>query len=853
MPIRDLSVLFKLVDRVSQVFNPIVDKMNEIDGSEVTVGLTADARDAITQTLEFQESLDGLANSSDQAANAVDKTTNAAKKEADKAGEAAKKTKEAGEAAKAGGSYFDRFSSSLSGASDKLTRLADRLDGVKNKLLAAQAVVTGFATAALLSASKTESLIDEIQDLRGMEVAKPLVEWAEKGNDIDWTNRSQRLTIATDLSDLDYGVEETKKYGEEIEKAFFQSSGKMKRYGIQSASELAQALASAEKTGNTRSIERMFSAGAISEEKLAKETDRLRMNYEKFAFATDEVVKKQAMHNLIMKELVKTNANFTGSANTLDEKLDVLQKRFGSLLNDVGQKLEPVAKKVVDALILVIDKIEEVPYHEEIIIFIGILVTAIAGLVAAILGLAPIIAGISWLLGAGGVGAALAGLVGTISSVLGGLAALVAGFLAIPGLPVVAAILAIITALILVYEKTTIIQDGFEKIRPFVDRARESIKRLKDAISDAFKGGKTDIGEIKATVADFLDGLIPGWLSGLWTKGENLYRDVMKWLSGVLGWWNDLLKKIGETSDKIKGILGLGTEEQKEPIQPGAAPVSKGYTRTYQDANGQWMTEEYARQNVPKEDWGKLTAKGQFSARDIRSYMEQGRLLGTPEETDGLGKYSPSEIAKDTGDAVGEKVEEAKEAIIQNNQDYVDKAATTYEETKNKTGSTSAAAMAAWDPIGYYVGGAKKLFGVGDEEGGSSQEPVPQGAVGATVNKEGLMIVHSNEEVVPAKITQGAGKLASLLEVAYNYVNGGQSEIEREYRERVSTQSIQQTKDSRKADNVNVYLTIDAPVTVEISRDVDIRKLDVNRLIDWSQASYQLEKIVKELFRMQEG
>jgi len=62
-----------------------------------------------------------------------------------------------------------------------------------------------------------------------------------------------------------------------------------------------------------------------------------------------------------MKELAKTNQSFTGQTTTLEQKLDVLSSKWGSLIGGIGDKLEPVAKMVVDGLIKIIDTIEAIP------------------------------------------------------------------------------------------------------------------------------------------------------------------------------------------------------------------------------------------------------------------------------------------------------------------------------------------------------------------------------------------------------------------------------------------------------------------------------------------------------------
>jgi len=233
-------------------------------------------------------------------------------------------------------------------------------------------------------------------------------------------------------------------------------------------------------------------------------------------------------------------------------------------------------------------------------------------------------------------------------------------------------------------------------------------------------------------------------------------------------------------------------------------------------------------------------------------------ILGTAEETDQKGQYSPSEIAKETTNAISEVADEGKAAVQETNQAYVDNSVKTYNEVKEKTGSESVAALASYDPIGYYkdLGGKGlnylgNLVGLGSDEE-ESAEKLPAGAVGATVDGSGAMIVHEDEELVPAKITSGAGKLASLLGAALDFM-AGRSDIEKEISERMISQQTSSREVSAGFGPVTVHVSIQAPVTVQITKEMDLSKLDVSRLIDWSKVSYELEKVVKATFRTQEG
>ena len=245
---------------------------------------------------------------------------------------------------------------------------------------------------------------------------------------------------------------------------------------------------------------------------------------------------------------------------------------------------------------------------------------------------------------------------------------------------------------------------------------------------------------------------------------------------------------------------------------------------------------DFAQQNPELAKY--LTGSGELSVPmdDVGDY-------GIPDSA--LPKEDSSPFAlPDIPAAVGERVQEAGDS-------YVEDSSNTYNEVKEKTGSESVAAMASYNPLGFY---SDLIFGTGEkkEEEKKDGEELPAGAVGATVDGSGAMIVHEKEELVPAKITSGAGKLASLLGAALDFM-AGRSDIEKEISERMISQQTSSREVSAGFGPVTVHVSIQAPVTVQITKEMDLSKLDVSRLIDWSKVSYELEKVVKATFRTQEG
>ena len=121
------------------------------------------------------------------------------------------------------------------------------------------------------------------------------------------------------------------------------------------------------------------------------------------------------------------------------------------------------------------------------------------------------------------------------------------------------------------------------------------------------------------------------------------------------------------------------------------------------------------------------------------------------------------------------------------------------------------------------------------------------------MDQSGAMVVHEKEELIPARITSGAGKLASLLGVALDFMSG-RAEIERQLTSEKLFSSSQNS--SEKMGGViisSMPITINPIINLSVAQAVDLKNLDISKLIDWSKASYEIEKIVKSAFRFQEG
>jgi hypothetical protein len=81
------------------------------------------------------------------------------------------------------------------------------------------------------------------------------------------------------------------------------------------------------------------------------------------------------------------------------------------------------------------------------------------------------------------------------------------------------------------------------------------------------------------------------------------------------------------------------------------------------------------------------------------------------------------------------------------------------------------------------------------------------------------------------------------------------SDIEKEISERMIQQQEISSSTSQMGGVViqSMPITINPIVNLSVAQAMDISRLDVTKLIDWSRVSYELEKVVKATFRTQEG
>ena len=899
MPVRSLEVILSLLDRISQPLDLILKKIAQVDGREVvaTAEISADAGGAD----ELTSALEGVDSAGQKTEKTLDKTTEALKKEGKEADDAGKKTEDLGQKTKVTDSIFSRLHATLDTASTKLQGLKSALQPIKQELQVLSAVIVGFGTYAVYSAAKVEGMIDELDRLHGKDFSKDIQNWAEQPGIPG--RKSEKLAIALDLSDLKMDSPDIKKFGTEIEKFYHTKFSSMKRLGVSSAEDLAQQIAKAAKGGRTEELRRVLTSGAITDTKMNAEMERLRANYEKFAFASEDVVKQQALLNLTMKELHKTNMAYDANSQTLAEKIENLQNKFAGLTEGIGNKLEPIFKAGVDAISGFIDMVEAVPGHDEILIFLGTLVVALGLLVSAVMMLAPPLIVAASLMGslaaAGGVAGVIASItaaIGVLITALGG-AAVAAGAALLPF-----AVVAVVAAgLYLLYTRTTVLQDSWAKLTSIGSRVVAIFQKVFSTLGGALKGNKADLQTIGDWVRNFLDGLIPGWLSDIFAAAGGYFRKAMEWFDQIMKWWNHFLKTLGKVYDAIKGILGIGT-----PGTPEAKPKSPEQKAVEAAGLSEWNSGlgSYGR------DAGIPTVNADFF--HLQNFSIRNKTSGPGKiEADIMAKYGlkPGEAVR-VGDKLGQRQKDGsynsvelspkdmknltaaedklvkEEQNIANHYKYtvktsvikqidekigkdLDNLITDNQSQEGPIAAQNVNADGLPDPLkkGYQEGihqtdvklksGPDGAMQVGPFDlmynmakgaiWGNDSQKKPQAAIGATINEGGQIEVHDKEEVIPAKITSGVGKLGSLLSDALAWRDG-------ERAPQVAPGGNTPQAASEQAPGEQPPLTVNLAVEnhFHVNNAVDLKNLDVTKLIDWNRAGYEIEKIQKR-FRAQQG
>src|SRR5512143_3902685 len=117
MPIRDLTILLQIIDKASRVLDPILTKLDAVDGTEIEIGVNMDPGQAAAQASAFGSSLESLQSASDKVSGALEKAAGAEQKEGKEAEAAGKKTKESGQAADQASGHFHKLQQYVDGAS----------------------------------------------------------------------------------------------------------------------------------------------------------------------------------------------------------------------------------------------------------------------------------------------------------------------------------------------------------------------------------------------------------------------------------------------------------------------------------------------------------------------------------------------------------------------------------------------------------------------------------------------------------------------------------------------------------------------------------------------------------------
>jgi hypothetical protein len=384
MPVRDLSVIFRVLDYGSRLLNPILETLDDIGTRDVTIGVGADTGGAASSIQDTAQAVTDMGAVGEKAAAKMQQASEAATKEAKAEKEVASSTREVT-------GLYGKLVNVLETVKGKSDELKESLKKSWKEILAIQGSIMGFGTAAIASAAASEELTESLINIKGGEgAAAPLIEWAAAAKDVTYSSNGTRLAIASTLSMLHLSDKETMKMGEGIEKYFTSRTASLKLLGVSSSKELAGDIERAIQTGDTSRLSKLFDSGTFSASKLDREIFKLRTTSEKWAFATEEAVKAQATANLVQQALNRSTKDFKYEATTLDAKWERFWNTFNKFASKVGKILIPIVGQVVDIGTAFLNLATSIPGADIILAVVVALAALIGGLAAAGLALGSV-------------------------------------------------------------------------------------------------------------------------------------------------------------------------------------------------------------------------------------------------------------------------------------------------------------------------------------------------------------------------------------------------------------------------------------------------------------------------------
>ena len=805
MAIRDLTILLKAWDTASEVLERVTGLADDLDNRAIEGSV--DLQDNASQALEkLDQSLGQAQNQMGQVTDIFSQVAASSSTAGWSFSSTGAKLESVSDVAEKGASALSRLGGMSITAAKGMVNLSDALSPVKAHIAVIQASMMSLGTVALYTAKQNQDFHDGLIEIMGVDASESILSWAEAGNQIWHTSETARLAIASELAYMGVAEDKIAEMGETIELYYEKNDALLKTKGIGSAEALAKKIAEGMATGSGKELKRILGENAFTADELSKEMDRLRYSNVKYAYATEEVVKKQALQNIITKKLQKDIEGFTAEATSFDKQMGLLSNNMHKFFESIGKVLIPYATKALSVVNSIIGVLMQIPGIEVFAVLAGGAVLLTSTLLAAVLALGMVAGGFLQLMEAIAILKQLSIVVKLVTAAQWlWNAAMAANPIGI----VIIALAALAGLVYLIYKRTDLFQRAWKALSgidtsgltAFIDvllfglgTAVKSALELWGILTKA--GGKLgakmgisgmpswaeallgvlgpqfiivkgiyDI--LKALWPKFvywLGSLIPNWIKVVWTA----VGDFWEWLKDK---WGDLLAMPENIAQAIKKAMpGLGGQEAKE----GAA-LDEEIIKAVQEVGGlsnpteeerKWLI-AYGRkyglgETGPEIEAGfggkTLTDFSRISSQHAKAAVEAAKYYGNPQ---------PSSVAQAASSATTpiQALEEKKDETAKDVKDKVTEA----------TGSETAGEIAGGavenintSPLGLTGEGLSFLsspvaWGIG-KVGGSALNQLEEGG---QVLSDGPVYIHEDEEVNPAKVVKGGEtvleKLVGLL------------------------------------------------------------------------------------------
>ena len=370
MAIRDLTILLKAWDSATEVLERVTGMADDLD-QRVVEG-SVDLQDNASKALgQIDQTLYAVGGRMDKVTASFDQVAGSTSAAGWSFSATSGKMQAASNVAERGSSILSRLNNVTISTARGMSNLSDALEPVQVHIAAIQAAMMGLGTVALYTAKKNEELHENLVRIMGTDASGTILSWAEAGNEIWHTSETARLAIANELAYMGVAEDKIAEMGEAIELYYEKNDALLKSKGVAGSEDLAKKIAEGIATGSGEELKRILGDSAFSADELTKEMDRLRYSNIKYAYATEEVVKKQALQNIITKKLQKDIEGFTAEATSFDDQMGLLANNMNKFFESIGKVLIPYATKALSVVNSIIGVLMQIPGIEVFAVLAG--------------------------------------------------------------------------------------------------------------------------------------------------------------------------------------------------------------------------------------------------------------------------------------------------------------------------------------------------------------------------------------------------------------------------------------------------------------------------------------------------